>query len=78
MFDCINTEKKEHIERAVLMEDRINEFRDLIRDELYEHFDKSDEHFKTGFFANKLCTSCEKIADNIFNIDEAILGVNVE
>jgi len=78
MFECINSENKELIEKATAMEDRINAYRDLIRDELYEHLDKSDKNFKTGFFANKLCTSCEKIADNIFNIDEAILGVNVE
>lgn len=78
MFECINTEQKELIDKAIDIEQRINSFRDIIRDELYENLDKSDVNFKSGFFANKLCTSCEKIGDNIFNINEVILGVNVE
>jgi len=78
MFDNMNTENKKNIEKAIDIENRINNYRDMIRDELYEKFDKEDKNFKSGFFANKICTSCEKIADNIFNVNEVILNVNVE
>ncbi|OPZ98755.1 MAG: Na+/Pi-cotransporter [Bacteroidetes bacterium ADurb.Bin408] len=78
MFDNINNEKKENIEKAFDVENRINKYRDSIRDALYEEMEHDNTHFKSGFFANKICTSCEKIGDNIFNINEDMLGVNVE
>lgn len=80
MFESINNEDSNNMEKALDIESRINAFRDKIRDELYEKFEKGTKKkkFKTGFFANKICTSCEKIGDNIFNINEIILGVHIE
>ncbi len=78
MFKILETENKEYINEAVDIENRINAFRDQIRDNLYEKFEKSSKKFKSGFFANKICTSCEKIGDNIFNINEVVLSISVE
>lgn len=78
MFENINNEKKENYQKALDVENRINKYRDAIRDELYGEMEKDNSGFKSGFFANKICTSCEKIADNIINISEDMLNVNVE
>lgn len=78
LLDNIEAEDRNNIGKAKDIEDRINKYRDLIRDELYEQFDHPDKSFKAGFFANKISTGCEKIADNIFNANEVVLGVNVE
>ncbi|MDD3877128.1 MAG: Na/Pi cotransporter family protein [Bacteroidales bacterium] len=78
MFESINTEDKSNIEKAMEIENRINDYRDKIRDSLYEKFEKSGTKFKPGFFANKICTSCEKIGDNLININEVVLMVKVE
>ena len=76
MFECINTENKLNFKKAEDIEIRINEFRNIVRDELYENLNQSEMKVKSGFFTNKLCTSCEEIGDNIFNINKVILGVN--
>jgi phosphate:Na+ symporter len=78
MFDSIQTENKENIEKAIEIEERINAYRDMIRDGLYEKFEKSGKKFKQGFFANKICTSCEKVGDNILNINETVLMFKME
>ena len=77
MFECVNTENKINLEKAVGINNRIIHFREVIRGEMYENLDKSDENFKSVFFTNKLCASCEKIGENIFNINEIILSVNM-
>jgi len=78
MFDSLRTENKANIEKVIQAELKINEYRDQIRDGLYEKFEKSGKKFKQGFFANKICTSCEKVGDNILNINESVLQFKME
>jgi len=78
MFECINTENKKNLDKAFDIENRINEFRNILRNEQYENLEKPDFNFKSSFYANELCNSCEKIGDNIFVVNKVILKVTVE
>jgi phosphate:Na+ symporter len=71
-------EARNNLPRAIETERKINEFRDSIRESVIEDIEKGSVQVKSSFYFNKIITSCEKIGDTIFNIQEAIAGVNVE
>jgi phosphate:Na+ symporter len=79
----MNVEKGEsfaraNINKAYVLEKRINEFRDNISIEIMEDIEKGSEHVKSGFYFNKIISSCEKVGDAVLNINEAAAGVNIE
>jgi phage-related minor tail protein len=43
-----------------------------------DDLEKGSTHVKSGFYFNKLVSSCEKVGDSILNINESIAGVNIE
>ncbi len=63
---------------AIENERRINDFRDTIREAVIGDIESGTAQVKSAFYFNKMITSCEKVGDGIFNIYEAIAGVNVE
>ena len=69
---------KMNIGHAVAIEKQINAFRDKVFTEVIEELEKDSQNVKSGFYFNKLITSCEKVGDTIININEALAGVNVE
>ncbi len=69
---------RNNISKAYELEKGINEFRDNVSVEVIDDLDKGSSHVKSGFYFNKLISSCEKIGDSILNINEAIAGVNIE
>lgn len=69
---------KANITKAYLLEKRINKFRDGISLEVIDDLEKGSMHVKSGFYFNKMISSCEKIGDSILNINEAAAGVNIE
>lgn len=83
----VNVERGEvyaraNIQEAYQLEKRINEFRDrsirIASTELMIEDEDENITAKGGFYFNKLISSCEKVADAILNINEAISGVNIE
>ncbi len=78
----LNLEKGEvfaraNINKAYVLEKKINEYRDTVSVEVIEETDDSS-HVKSGFYFNKIISSCEKVGDAILNINEAVAGVNIE
>jgi phosphate:Na+ symporter len=69
---------RKDLPQAIENERQINEFRDNIRETVIEDIETGTAKVKSAFFFNKIITSCEKIGDTIFNIYEAVAGVNVE
>ncbi len=92
MFDHVNEafalmlaflDKGEHyakmnIQHAISIEKKINNYRDEVLSEVIDDLEKGDPNVKSGFYFNKLITSCEKIGDTIININEALAGINIE
>lgn len=72
------TEVRKDLEKAIENERRINEFRDNIRVAVIEDIETGAAQVKSAFYFNKIITSCEKVGDTVFNIYEALAGVNVE
>lgn len=66
------------IETAVAIEKEINSFRDTMRDEHFLSIEKGEYNVKSGLYYNNIYSACEKIGDHIFNINEAVTGINVE
>jgi phosphate:Na+ symporter len=71
-------EGKADIQKAILIENKINDLRDAMRDEHFRSIEKGDYNIKSGLYYNNLYSSCEKIGDHIMNINEAAAGVNLE
>ncbi len=71
-------EARKKLPEATELEKKINEFRDNIRESVIDDIEKGVSQVKSAFYFNKIITSCEKIGDTIYNINEAIAGVNVE
>ncbi len=72
------SEARKYLSQANDKEKEINVFRDKVRDDVILDIEKDSGHVKSGFYFNKMVTSCEKIGDSILNINEAITGVNIE
>ncbi|HET6245326.1 MAG: Na/Pi cotransporter family protein [Bacteroidetes bacterium] len=71
-------EGKENIQKAVEVENEINNLRDRIRDEHFKSIEKGDYNIKSGLYYNSLYSSCEKLGDHLLNINEAVTGINLE
>lgn len=71
-------EGKENIQKAVEVENEINNLRDRIRDEHFKSIEKGDYNIKSGLYYNALYSSCEKLGDHLLNINEAVTGINLE
>jgi phosphate:Na+ symporter len=69
---------KSDIQKAVVIENKINDLRDSMRDEHFRSIEKGDYNIRSGLYYNNLYSSCEKIGDHIMNINEAAAGVNLE
>ncbi|TVQ83596.1 MAG: Na/Pi cotransporter family protein [Bacteroidetes bacterium] len=67
-----------NMQRAYTLEKKINQFRDYINEEIIDEIEKGSSHVKSGFYFNKMISSCEKVGDSILNINEAAAGVNIE
>ncbi len=67
-----------NINKAYVLEKRINEFRDNVSIEVIDDLEKGGAHVKSGFYYNKMISSCEKVGDSLLNINEAAAGVNIE
>ncbi len=79
MLENIKAEEgKADIQKAVVIENKINDLRDAMRDEHFRSIEKGDYNIKSGLYYNNLYSSCEKIGDHIMNINEAAAGVNLE
>lgn len=79
MLENIKAEgEKADIQKAAVIEYKINDLRDTMRDEHFRSIEKGDYNIKSGLYYNNLYSSCEKIGDHIMNINEAAAGVNLE
>ncbi len=79
MLENVKAEEgKADIQKAVVIENKINDLRDAMRDEHFRSIEKGDYNIKSGLYYNNLYSSCEKIGDHIMNINEAAAGVNLE
>jgi phosphate:Na+ symporter len=79
MMENLNAaEGKENIQKAVDVENALNNLRDRIRDEHFKSIEKGDYNIKSGLYYNGLYSSCEKLGDHLLNINEAVTGINLE
>lgn len=69
---------KADIQKAVVIENKLNDLRDAMRDEHFRSIEKGDYNIRSGLYYNNLYSSCEKIGDHIMNINEAAAGDNLE
>ncbi len=69
---------RSNIQRSYELEKKINQYRDFVNEEVIDDIEKGSYHVKSGFYFNKLISSCEKVADSVLNINEAAAGVNIE
>lgn len=69
---------RNNINKAYMIEKRINEYRDEVTLEILPRIEEDPSHVKSGFYFNKIVSSCEKTGDALLNINEAIAGVNIE
>ncbi len=72
------TDARINLPKAIETERKINEFRDTVGESVIDDIEKGVAHVKSAFYFNKIITSCEKVGDSIFNIQEAAAGINVE
>lgn len=61
------------IENAILAEGRINNFRDKLRDEHLNNFEREDYDYETGVFYMDIISEMEKMGDFVINISEALM-----
>ena len=63
-------------DKASELECKINQYRDSLRDEHTEAIKKNKYPYQTGIFYSSLYAQCEKLADYVINVSEAIEKVN--
>ena len=61
--------------KAEMLEVEINNTRDRLRNLHLQDIAKNKYSFESGLFYNDLFSSCEKIGDHVFNVNEAIVGL---
>jgi len=64
-----------NIRNAELLEVEINNLRDTLRSAHLQSIAKAEYSFESGMFYNDLFSSCEKLGDHIFNVNEAVVGI---
>ena len=61
--------------KAEMLEVEINNTRDKLRNLHLLDIAKNEYSFESGLFYNDLFSSCEKIGDHVFNVNEAMVGL---
>jgi phosphate:Na+ symporter len=64
-----------NIRTADLLEVEINNMRDTLRTAHLQSIANGDYSFESGMYYNDLFSSCEKLGDHIFNVNEAVVGI---
>jgi phosphate:Na+ symporter len=67
---------KINIVQAIEMEQSINNYRDRLKKEHLKDIEKQEYDYKTGVIYSDLFSECEKCADYVINVSEAIEGIN--
>ena len=76
MVDNLNEEyDRVSIGKAGKLESEINKMRDRLKANHLRSMEKGDYSFENGITYNDIFSSCEKIGDHIFNVNEAIVGI---
>jgi len=76
MVDNLNIDYSQvSIRKAEMLEIEINNTRDKLRNLHLQDIAKKEYSFESGLFYNDLFSSCEKIGDHVFNINEAMVGL---
>ena len=70
-----NEDEQVTIRKAGTLEIAINRMRDKLKSKHLSSIEKGDYNFESGINYNDLFSSCEKIGDHIFNVNEAIVGI---
>ena len=72
----INNLKKEYdevsIEEANIIEEKINNFRNELREEHISNLREGVYEYKTGIIYSELFLSCEKLGDYTINVSESL------
>ncbi|MBL4657306.1 MAG: Na/Pi cotransporter family protein [Flavobacteriales bacterium] len=64
-----------NIRDAELLEVEINTTRDTLRNSHLQSIAKGEYSFESGMYYNDLFSSCEKLGDHLFNVNEAVVGI---
>lgn len=64
-----------NIRDAELLEVEINNMRDTLRSAHLKSIANGEYSFESGMYYNDLFSSCEKLGDHIFNVNEAVVGI---
>lgn len=76
MLENLNSDYTQvNIRKAELLEVEINDARNKLRNLHLQDIANKKYSFESGLFYNDLFSSCEKIGDHIFNVNEAIVGL---
>jgi len=76
MLENLNSDYTQvNIRKAELLEVEINDSRNKLRNLHLQDIANKKYSFESGLFYNDLFSSCEKIGDHIFNVNEAIVGL---
>ncbi len=76
MYENLNKEYGQvSLKKANILEAEINNMRDKLRSQHLVSIEKGEYNFESGMIYNDLFSSCEKIGDHIFNVNEAIVGI---
>jgi len=76
MLENLNKEYGQvSIRKAETLEDEINKIRDQLRSQHLKSIEKGEYNFEIGMIYNDLFSSCEKLGDHIFNVNEAVVGL---
>ena len=64
-----------NMRKADLLEVEINDTRNTLRAAHLQSIAKAEYSFESGMFYNDLFSSCEKLGDHIYNVNEAVVGI---
>jgi phosphate:Na+ symporter len=67
-----------NLERALQLEENINNLRDDIKVNHFKHLEKGKYPLQSGLVYNNLFTNLEKIGDHIMGVNEALTGKNLQ
>jgi len=75
MVNNLQVEKSQvDLNTAVILEEKINQKRDELRNIHLENMESADYNIKSGMIFNDLFSSCEKVGDHVINVSEALAG----
>ncbi|MFW6043328.1 MAG: hypothetical protein ACOCPW_03125 [Marinilabiliaceae bacterium] len=60
------------LKKALLLEDQINNYRDQLKAEHLDNLANNVYSYEAGIIFNDLFSECEKLADYVINVSEAI------